>query len=88
MHDLSVEGAGPLHVVLPLNRLTDDTVDRLKHLLAEHPGDSPVLLEVGEKLLRLPDEFAVDATNGLCAELRVLLGAACLGTTGAKTNNL
>jgi DNA polymerase-3 subunit alpha len=86
--DLTVEGAGPLHVVLPLHRLTDDTVDRLKHLLAEHPGDSPVLLEVGDKLLRLPDEFAVDATNGLCAELRVLLGAACLGTTGAKTNNL
>ena len=86
--DLSIEGAGPLHVVLPLHRLTDDTVDRLKRLLAEHPGDSPVLLEVGDKLLRLPEEFRVDATNGLCAELRVLLGASCLGTSGPKTNNL
>ena len=32
--------------------------------------------------------FDADIANGLCAELRVLLGAACLGTTGAKTNNL
>ena len=43
-----------LRISLPLNTLTDRTVDGLKHLLAEHPGDSPVFLHVGEKVLRLP----------------------------------
>jgi len=76
--DLGGEGAEPMKVVLPLARLNDDTVERLKRVLVEHPGDSPVLLGVGDKLLRLPDEFNVDSSNGLCAELRVLLGADCL----------
>ena len=53
-------------------------MERLKKGLVEHPGDSPVLLGVGDKLVRLPDEFNVDSSNGLCAELRVLLGADCL----------
>ena len=40
---------------------------------------SPVLIQLGDpgqagKLLRLSDEFCVDTTNGLVAELRVLLG--------------
>ena len=55
---------------------------RLKDILAEHPGDSPVFvhLESPEKttVLRLGDEHLVDAGNGLFAELRVLLGADCI----------
>jgi DNA polymerase III subunit alpha len=76
--ELGSEGAEPMKVVLPLARLDDETVEKLKRVLVEHPGDSPVLLGVGDKLLRLPDEFNVDSSNGLCAELRVLLGADCL----------
>ena len=49
-------------------------MDGLKRLLAEHPGDSPVFLHVGEKVLRLPPEFNVDSRRGLVGELRVLLG--------------
>ena len=48
-------------------------MDDLKRLLSEHPGHSPVLLHVGEKVLRLPSEFNVDASRGLMGELRVLL---------------
>ena len=55
---------------------------RLKEILAEHPGDSPVFvhLESPEKttVLRLGDDFCVDAGNGLFAELRILLGADCI----------
>ena len=40
----------------------------------EHPGDSQVFMHLGEQVLRLPDQFCVDATNGLVGELRVLLG--------------
>src|SRR5437763_14644964 len=70
--------AAELEVVLPLYAMTDDTMDALKRLLVEHPGESQVFVRLGDKRLRLPDEFNVDASNGLCAELRVLLGADCL----------
>jgi DNA polymerase-3 subunit alpha len=72
--ELTVEGGGDLRISLPLNSLTDRVVDRLKRLLREHPGDSPVFLHVGDTVLRLPPEFNVDSRRGLVGELRVLLG--------------
>ncbi|MGH9043893.1 MAG: DNA polymerase III subunit alpha, partial [Acidimicrobiales bacterium] len=74
--------SGPeLRVSLPLNRLSQEKVDALKGVLLEHPGSSPVLLHVGDKVVALPAEFNVDATNGLVAELKTLLGpAAILGS--------
>ncbi len=81
--ELSAGGAEPLHVYLPLNALSDDRVDRLKRLLADHPGRSPVFLHVGDKCIRLTSDFDVDTSRGLLAELRELLGAACLGPTGS-----
>ena len=47
-------GQEVLHITLPLGVLTDSKVDRLKEVLSEHPGQSPVLLHVGAKVLRLP----------------------------------
>ncbi|HET9058647.1 MAG TPA: DNA polymerase III subunit alpha [Acidimicrobiales bacterium] len=75
---LSLDGAEPVHVVLPVHALDDDRVARLRALLAEHPGESPVYLHVGTKVVRLAAEFNVNASPGLLAELRVLLGPACL----------
>ncbi len=72
--ELSQDFGPPVHLELPLATLTDTAVDALKMVLLDHPGDSPVYLHVGEKLLKLPEEFCVDATNGLLAEVRVLLG--------------
>jgi len=71
---LAVDGTTDLRISLPLNSLTDRKVDGLKRLLSEHPGDSPVFLHVGDKVLRLPSEFNVDSRRGLVGELRVLLG--------------
>jgi DNA polymerase-3 subunit alpha len=71
-HELK-EGAGPLKVQLPLG-LSDEVLERLKGVLAEHPGDEPVHVQVGQTTLRLPDEFNVDSRRGLLGELRVLLG--------------
>ena len=59
---------------IPVGLLTDTTVKRLKDLLAEHPGGTTVLLEVGSKTLRLPDEYRVECRDGLIGELRSLLG--------------
>jgi DNA polymerase-3 subunit alpha len=73
------DGAEPVHIFLPIHALSDDRVDRLRQLLREHPGPSPVFLHVGDKTIRLTQEFFVDATRGVQAELRELLGPACLG---------
>ncbi len=71
---LAADGPPELRISLPVSTLTDGTVDGLKRLLAEHTGDTPVLLCVGDKVLRLPPEFNVTSTRGLVGELRVLLG--------------
>ncbi len=44
-------GQSDLHIKLPLGVLTDAKVDGLKEVLSGHPGPSPVLLHVGEKVL-------------------------------------
>ncbi len=63
-----------LRILLPLGQLTDETVERLRGVLREHPGSCPVLLHVGSKVLRLPPAFNVDSRNGLIGELKTLLG--------------
>jgi hypothetical protein len=65
----------PVRVRLPVSSLHPRIIDDLKGLLVEHPGPSPVFLHLDDRrVLRLPDDFCVDAGNGLVAELRVLLG--------------
>ena len=75
------ESARPtaLRLRLSPNAARPELIEELKRLLREHQGPSPVLIQLGDpgqagKLLRLSDEFCVDTTNGLVAELRVLLG--------------
>jgi DNA polymerase-3 subunit alpha len=70
---LDTEGTRELELGLPLH-LTQSVIDALKRTLREHPGDTPVVLRVGTKRIRLPAEFHVDAANGLHAELRTLPG--------------
>jgi DNA polymerase-3 subunit alpha len=77
---LVVEGGAPLRLRLPVEALDDSTVAKLKELLVAYPGPSPVLLRIGTKVLRLPEGFNVDDANGLCAELRLLLGPTCIET--------
>jgi DNA polymerase-3 subunit alpha len=71
-------GDEDLHIKLPLGVLTDRRVEGLKEVLCGHPGPSPVLLHVGEKVLRLPPEFNVDCRNGLVGELKRLLGQSAI----------
>ncbi len=69
------DGATPVRINLTPNALSEIMLANLKGLLFEHPGESQVFLHLGQtKVLRLPDEFCVDASTGLVAELRVLLG--------------
>ena len=72
--DLSPEGTAPVRINLPVGGLSHTLLGRLKSLLRDHPGAQPVHLHLERTVLRLPDEFRVDAGNGLVSELRVLLG--------------
>ena len=63
-----------LRLNLPLEALSDSTVNELKGILQEHPGESPVFIHMGEKVLRLPPEFNVNPQN-VVGEIRRLLGA-------------
>jgi DNA polymerase III subunit alpha len=73
-----LDGGPPLRIALPPSALTDAKVASLKNLLSEHPGESPVYLQMGDKTIRLAAGFNVDCGNGLMGELRVLLGASAL----------
>ncbi len=74
VHELVVDEATALHVNLPATRVTGSLIENLKRVLLDHTGPKPVFLHLGEKILRLPDQFNVATDNGLFAELRVLLG--------------
>ena len=80
--EILLEGSPPIRLRVALSRLSDTRIDDLRELLARHPGDSEVFvhLERPERttVLRLADDYRVDASNGLYAELRILLGPDCI----------
>ena len=70
-----VAAAVPVRLNLPSHAHDPGTLDELKGLLAQHPGDCEVFLHLDDRqVIRLPETFTVDTANGLVAELRVLLG--------------
>jgi len=65
-------------VLIDLTRsaVNDELLRKLKGVLSDHPGASEVVLQLSPRQrVRLADDLSVDASNGLVAELRVLLGA-------------
>ncbi|HEX6569997.1 MAG TPA: OB-fold nucleic acid binding domain-containing protein, partial [Acidimicrobiales bacterium] len=73
--------AEPLRVRVPPQLLSQATVAHLKQILADHPGGAPVFLHLGERqVVRLPDQWNVDTSNGLLGALRVVLGAGAIMT--------
>jgi DNA polymerase-3 subunit alpha len=80
--ELVLDGGPPVRVKVKIGALSRPKVDRLKQLLREHPGECPVYvhLDSPEKttVFQLADDFLVDSSNGLYAELRILFGADCI----------
>ena len=77
--DTTAGPRGPVVVTVPLARCTPPMIDRLKDVLAAHPGTTEVhlrLLNHGEKekSLRLGDQFRVKASAALMGDLKALLG--------------
>ena len=82
MPDLSEGPRGPVVVSLQAARCTPPVVERLKEVLATHPGTTEVHLQLvsGERrtALRVADGYRVAATPALMGDLKALLGPACL----------
>ncbi|MGQ0830174.1 MAG: DNA polymerase III subunit alpha [Microthrixaceae bacterium] len=71
--------AFPLRIKVAAAAVSEAVIEDLKRLLSEHPGDSPVLLHLGDKqVLRLPQAWTVNVVPALLAELRVLLGPSAI----------
>jgi DNA polymerase-3 subunit alpha len=81
--DLSEGPRGPVVVTLATARCTPPVVERLKEVLATHPGVTEVHLRLqssrGTTLLRLDDGLRVTPSTALFGDLKALLGASCLG---------
>ncbi|MBV9594117.1 MAG: DNA polymerase III subunit alpha, partial [Actinobacteria bacterium] len=82
--DLTVKAAGPIVVKMAPARCTPPMVDRLREVLAAHPGSAEVHLQLlngeREKRLRLGNEFRVTPSAALMGDLKALLGPAAVGS--------
>ncbi|HEY7101645.1 MAG TPA: DNA polymerase III subunit alpha [Mycobacteriales bacterium] len=80
--DLSDGPRGPVVVLLQAARCTPPVVERLKEVLATHPGTTEVQLQLvnGDRrtALRVADGYRVAATPALMGDLKALLGPTCL----------
>ena len=73
--ELSGEGETlPIEVAVPVTSLTERLVTQLKELVIDHPGACPLHLRLGEKVIRLPAEFNVDAGGGFVGACKELFG--------------
>ncbi|MGI8683067.1 MAG: DNA polymerase III subunit alpha [Mycobacteriales bacterium] len=80
--ELATGPRGPVVVSLAAGRCTPPVVERLSEVLASHPGTTDVQLQLlsgsRTRVLRLDDRLRVAASPALMADLKALLGPACL----------
>ena len=80
--DLSSGQSGPFVVSLPVQRCVVPVVDRLQEVLRSHPGLAEVHLRLcnGRRttVVKLDDKLRVKPSPGLLADLKQLLGPACV----------
>ena len=73
----------PLAITIDARRVRATVIDDLKRVLADFPGQVPVVLQMvrgDEKArLRVGDGLRVAPVAGLYAELKALLGESCIG---------
>jgi DNA polymerase-3 subunit alpha len=82
LKELEVRDESIVRLGVPAGRLTPEVVARLKNILENHPGSTPVYLHLTDdgdtKVLRLSDDHKVEARSALFAELKELLGPRAL----------
>ncbi len=80
--DVSQAPAGPVRLSMPAARCVPPVVERLKEILAAHPGTTEVHLHLASSgrttVLRLDDRLRVTPSPALYGDLKALLGPTCL----------
>ena len=80
--DVSQAPSGPVRLTMPAARCIPPVVERLKEILAVHPGTTEVHLHLvtadRTTVLRLDDRLRVTPTPALFGDLKALLGPSCL----------
>ena len=81
--DVSAADSRPVTITMPESRCTPPVVEKLRDVLAAHPGVTQVNLKLsrpGERSLvvRLQDTYRVERTTALFGDLKALLGPGCL----------
>ena len=81
--EVPAEGGGPFVVSIPEARCIPPVVERLREVLRTHPGPNEVHLRLmngpAAKVMRLDDKLRVRPSPSLVADLKQLLGPACVG---------
>ncbi|HUA27487.1 MAG TPA: DNA polymerase III subunit alpha [Streptosporangiaceae bacterium] len=81
--ELPADGQGPFVVSIMEARCVAPVVERLREVLSSHPGPSEVHLKLltgsRAKVVRLDDKLRVKPSPSLLADLKQLLGPACVG---------
>ena len=66
----------PVRLLLDVAHHEKSRIAELKSVLQAHRGECPVELHLSDKrIFRLSEEYSVDRSNGIVAELRALLGS-------------
>ncbi|MEO7259828.1 MAG: DNA polymerase III subunit alpha [Jatrophihabitantaceae bacterium] len=79
---------GPVRVTVDQARATPLVIERLREVLASHPGTTEVHLELGfghRHVMRLPDQLRVHASQALMGDLKALLGPNAVGGQQASS---
>jgi DNA polymerase-3 subunit alpha len=82
INELEIRDDAMVRLKAPAAKLTPDLVSRLKSILSNHPGTTPVYLNLtsdqGIKVLKLSDAHRVEPRTALFAELKELLGPSAI----------
>jgi DNA polymerase-3 subunit alpha len=88
--DISAAYSGPVNVYIPETRVNAAVMDSLRQILSAHPGTTEVHLTVvqADKFVsvKTDDKLRVAPSPSLFADLKALLGAACLEAPVLQTN--
>uniref|UniRef100_UPI003568E73B DNA polymerase III subunit alpha n=1 Tax=Actinotalea sp. TaxID=1872145 RepID=UPI003568E73B len=80
--DVSSTEGQPVTITLPVHRCTPPVVERLREILATHPGVSDVHLRLTQPgrstVMRLEEGLRIERSPALFGDLKALLGPGCL----------